>query len=209
VRRVASSGQTLAAIDLGGPAAAWERLGFRLSGGAIGLGSTLLRPGGAGGGIRGWTIAGLASENLDGLPTTVLDAAPPAPDPVSHPNGALRIDHVVARTPRFDATVATLERAGLELRRVRQVAREIRQGFMWVGDTILELVEDGGAEAPAFWGLVVVVDDIDALAARLGDLVGKPRAAVQPGRRIATVAKDAGAGLPLAFMTPHVRSAAA
>ena len=43
--------------------------------------------------------------------------------------------------------------------------------------------------------------DLDALATRLGDDLGAPRDAVQPGRRIATVRESAGLGLPLAFMT--------
>ncbi len=35
-----------------------------------------------------------------------------------------------------------------------------------------------------------------------GDLLGEPRAAVQPGRQIATLRKEAGLGPAIAFMTP-------
>jgi hypothetical protein len=198
----------LTELRLGSDVAAWTRLGFRAEDGAIALGATRLRPVGGGGGILGWTVAGLASYDLDGLVTENAGAVP-APGRADHPNGATRIDHVVVRTPRFDTTVAALERAGLELRRVREPAPGVRQGFIWVGDTILELVEDPRADAPAFWGLVVVVEDIERAAAELGDLLGRVKPAVQSGRSIATVREDAGIGMPLALMTPHVKQAAA
>jgi hypothetical protein len=192
--------------------AAWERVGFDVRDGAIALGSTLVRPEGEGGGLLSWTLSGIAGDDLDGLPTTVVDAPPEPPARAEHPNGAVSIDHVVARTPALERTVAALERAGLELRRTRDAGGGVRQGFLWVGDTILEVVEAPGIEpdAPAaFWGLVVVVADLDRAAAVAGDALGDARDAVQPGRRIATVRKDAGLGVPVAFMTPHIRSAAA
>ena len=56
--------------------------------------------------------------------------------------------------------------------------------------------------APAtFWGLVFVVADLDAAGAVLGDRLGPARDAVQPGRRIATVRREAGLGLPVALIT--------
>ena len=62
------------------------------------------------------------------------------------------------------------------------------------------------AEVPAgparFWGLVVTVADLDALAERLGPVLGSARPAVQPGRRIATARRAAGLGTRVAFMTP-------
>jgi catechol 2,3-dioxygenase-like lactoylglutathione lyase family enzyme len=191
--------------------AAWERVGFAVRDGAIALGSTLVRPEGEGDELLRWTVAGLAYTDLDGLPTTFVDAVPRAAAVPEHLNGATAIDHVVARTPSLDRTVAALEAAGLELRRVRDAGGGVRQGFLWVGDTILEVVEGPGAdpEAPAaLWGLVVVVADIDRAAAVAGDALGEPREAVQPGRRIATVRRDAGLGVPVALMTPHVRRAA-
>jgi hypothetical protein len=192
--------------------AAWERVGFQVRDGAITLGSTLVRPEGEGDVPLSWTVAGLADTDLDGLPTTVVGGPPGAPAAPEHPNGAVSIDHVVAHTPSLDRTVAALETAGLELRRVRDAGGGVRQGFLWVGDTILEVVEAPGADpdAPAaFWGLVIVVADIDRAVAVAGDAVGEPRDAVQPGRRIATVREHAGLGVPVALMTPHVRRAAA
>jgi hypothetical protein len=206
---VSDSTSRLVEIVVGSAPAAWERLGFALHDGAIPLGSTLIRPTGGGGAIERWTLAGVENVPFDGLPTRVVDdgAAPPS---VEHPNGAIRIDHVVVRTPSLDRTVAALGDAGLELRRTRAAGGGVRQGFVWVGDTILELIEAPGedASAPAaFWGLVVVVDDIGRAAAIAGDALGHVRDAVQPGRRIATVRESAGVGLPLALMTPHVKVA--
>jgi len=206
----APSTSRLVEIVVGSPPAAWERLGFALRDGDVVLGATRIRPTGAGGGIERWTLAGVGDVALDGLATGMVDDANGSdPEPVEHPNGAVRIDHVVARTPSLDRTVAALDDAGLELRRTREAGGGVRQGFVWVGDTILELVEAPGTDpaAPAaFWGLVVVVEDIERAAALAGDALGDVRDAVQAGRRIATVRESAGVGLPLALMTPHVKA---
>jgi hypothetical protein len=206
-----SSTSRLVELELGSAPSAWEAMGFVMEDGAVAVGSTLVRPTGGGGGIDAWTLAGVDDVPLDGLPTRVLPEAPPPRATPNHPNGALRLDHLVVRTPSLDRTVAALDDAGLELRRTRDAGGGVRQGFVWVGDTILELVEAPGADAAApatFWGLVVVVADIDRAATVAGDALGEVREAVQPGRRIATVRESAGLGVPLAFMTPHVRPAA-
>jgi hypothetical protein len=65
---------------------------------------------------------------------------------------------------------------------------------------ILELVESDLSPA-AFWGLVVVVDDLDRLAAELGDRLGEIHDAVQPGRRIASLAEHSGVTPAFAFMS--------
>ena len=115
------------------------------------------------------------------------------------------IDHVVVTTPDFDRTAAALSEAGMALRRVRD-AGTFRQGFRRLGPAILELVEVPAAPSgPArFWGLVVIVEDLAALAARLGPRLGEVRPAVQPGRHIATLAQSAGLGPNVAFMDPEV-----
>jgi len=51
--------------------------------------------------------------------------------------------------------------------------------------------------------ITLVVTDLEAAAAAMGELLGDIRDAVQPGRRIATVRRDAGLGVPVAFMTPR------
>jgi sensor domain CHASE-containing protein len=153
-----------------------------------------------------WTIAGIdPTAEIDGLPTHVVAAAPPAGG--SHDNGAVGLDHVVVTTTDLDRTAAALELAGMPLRRTVTGPKGNRMGFRRLGPAILELVEAAGGPpgAARFWGLVVVVADLDALASRLGDLLGAIRDAVQPGRRIATLRETAGLGQAVAFMSPEPR----
>ena len=91
-----------------------------------------------------------------------------------------------------------------------------RQAFFRVGREILELVQEpedvveraGGRDRPArFWGLAVLVDDLDHAVAAMAPHVGSVRAAVQPGRRIATVRRSAGLAVPLALMSRDERDA--
>lgn len=205
--RAAAAGQAwLDELVLRGPARPWERLGLALDADRTArVGSVRLRfAGGEGGGIAEWALRGLPpGADLDGLPTRAADApAGKAADPPSHPLGAIRVDHVVVMTPDLARTFAALEAAGLELRRVRE-AGGVRQGFYRLGETILEVVGDVPGDARArFWGLVLVVDDLDTAAARLGDRLGRVKDAVQPGRRIATVREQAELGLPVALITP-------
>jgi hypothetical protein len=130
-----------------------------------------------------------------------------------HPNGIAAIDHVVAMTPELPHTVAALEAAGLDLRRIREEptpAGAPRQAFFRLGATILEVVQEppeaierAGGDHPAFlWGLALLAPDLEATVAALGEHVGEIRPAVQPGRRIATVRRSAGLGLPVALMSP-------
>src|SRR6185503_11027979 len=85
-----------------------------------------------------------------------------------------------------------------------------RQAFFRMGEVILEVVqapEDSKLAAdrdgPArLWGIAFRVEDLDAPAAALAESLSEPRDAVQPGRRIASVASAAGLGPAIAFMTP-------
>ncbi len=197
----------LAELEMSGAAAPWERLGFAVAGDGLQVGAVRLRfTGGEPGEIAGWALVGARSADLDGLRTRLVAETEATAEPPDHPNGALRLDHVVVFTPDLDRTFAALEAAGLELRRVRDAGtpeHPLRQGFYRLGEAILEVVGDVEPDGPArFWGLVVVVSDVDALAERLGDDLGAPRDAVQPGRRIATLRESAGLGVPVAFMSP-------
>jgi hypothetical protein len=172
-------------ISLPDPAAEWERLGFA----AAQVGGVRLRFDAPRLEVE---AEGLVSECPDGLALVHADGAAAGPPP-AHPNGAVVIDHVVALTDDLRRTVDALVAAGLDLRREAPP-----MAFLRLGECILEVVERPGAPV-GFWGLVVVVPDVSAL----GELVGEPKDAVQPGRRIATVRRDAGLTTALAFMTPR------
>jgi len=177
----------------------WSAAGFNVEDGICRVSRVRLRLAGKGPrrGIVDWTLG-------DGA---AAEAAGP------HPNGALRVDHVVMLSPDLDRTVAELESQGFDLRRVREGATpggSTRQAFFRAGEPILEVVQapEGtsvardGAGPARLWGLAFAVEDMDRTVRELGELVGSPRAAVQPGRQIATLRPEAGLGPAIAFMTP-------
>lgn len=192
----------------------WLGLGFVLEGDTCVVGDVRIRLAGADGGrgLSSWSVRGIDSTELDGLATTRSDREPPTPSQ-AHPNGIAALDHVVAITPALDRTVAALEAAGLDLRRIREEptpAGAPRQAFFRLGETLLEVVQEppeaverAGSTRPAFfWGLAFLAPDLDATVAGLGDRAGDIRPAVQPGRRISTLGRSAGLSLPVALMTP-------
>jgi hypothetical protein len=207
------AGPALTALAVGDRAAAWEALGFAVSaGGDCRLGAVTLHLGARGEGIVGWRLDGRGDGDglLDGLPELSPGVQARAERPAGpHPNGALGLDHVVIATPDLARTVAALERAGLDLRRRRETRLgevPLRQAFFVAGDCLLEVAgppEPTGDGPARFWGLTVVVSDLDALARELGPRLGEPRPAVQPGRRIATLRAAAGLSTATAFMTPR------
>jgi hypothetical protein len=194
---------TIDELVVADPPEAWEALGFAVNGGECRIGTVRVRPAGpdAGRGVVGWSLRGVRGLDLDGLRTE--QSSEPLAAPGTHPNGARALDHVVVLTPDLDRTTEALEAAGIRRRRVRE-AGPLLQGFFRLGEVILEVVS--GPDVPAgparFWGLVVVVDDLDARARELDGLLGSVRDAVQPGRRIATVRREAGLGAAMAFMSP-------
>jgi hypothetical protein len=199
----------LVALDLLADAARWEMAGFRVGGDRLRVGTTdLVFSPGTGSGLAGWTVAGAIPEGagaLCGIPTTVAggdaEAAP------AHPNTVVAIDHIVLTTPDTARTFETLEAAGFELRGVRDAGTELRQGFFLFADLVLEVVgppepAPGTADDPAsLWGITLVAADLEAAVRATG--AEEPREAVQPGRRIAVIPKDAGLGTRVALMSPR------
>jgi len=194
----------------------WTALGFAVDGDVVRVGDVALRLAGraAGRGLVAWTLRGVAGDRLDGLPTRAVEADAAGPGAPPHPNGVVALDHVVAMTPVLDRTVAALQAAGLDLRRIREEptpAGAPRQAFFRLAAVILEVVQvpdealdrSGGPDGPAFfWGLAFKVADLDATVAHIGEeRCSPPRPAVQPGRRIATLRRAAGLALPVALMT--------
>jgi catechol 2,3-dioxygenase-like lactoylglutathione lyase family enzyme len=186
-------------LEIAAEPAAWSAAGFDVADGVCRVSRVALRLAGTGPrrGILDWTLGDGAAR----------EAAGP------HPNGVVLVDHVVMLTPDLDRTVAELESRGFDLRRRREGATpggSTRQAFFRAGEPILEVVQapEGTSVArdpagPArLWGLAFVVGDMDHTARELGELLGSPRDAVQPGRLIATLRPEAGLGPAIAFMTP-------
>jgi len=203
---------TVDEVVVADPPELWAELGFRVDGDACDIGGVRVRLAGSDAGKRvvSWALRGLTTAELDGLATTI--SAAPLRDPAPpHPNGVRAVDHVVAFCPDLDRTVGRLQAAGLDLRRVRDEpipAGAPRQAFFRLGEVILECIQmpdspelDRSRNAQ-LWGLAVQTADMDATAAVLGDHLGEPHPAVQPGRTIATLRREAGSSVPLAFMTP-------
>jgi hypothetical protein len=178
---------------------AWSAAGFTVAGAVCDVSRVRIRLSGKGErrGIVDWR----------------LGTGEPPEQAGPHPNGTIAIDHVVMLSPDIDRTVGELQEQGIELRREREgptPGGSMRQAFFRAGEPILEVVQapDGTSVAgdpsgPArLWGLAFVVEDMDRPAEVLGDLLGTPRDAVQPGRTIATVRNEAGLGPAVAFMTP-------
>jgi hypothetical protein len=192
-------------IVIGDSPEGWAAVGFHVDGNALHAGSVRLRfEPAAGPGILGWTLRGMDTADLDGLPTSAGTEQTDR-EPHEHPNGTRSIDHVVVLTPDLERTCGALERAGLRLRRIREAGtaeRPVRQAFFRLGEVTLEVVWNPDAGGTTFWGLVFVVEDIDRAASLLGDRLGEVHDAVQPGRRIATIRRSAGLAVPVALITP-------
>ncbi len=201
----------LAELVIADPPQRWAGLGFDVDEqGNIDIGGIRLRligedaQRGRGDGITAWSLVRVnAMGAIDGLPTPVPRVLRPPPFK-THPNGATGIDHLVIRSSSLDRTAAALARAGVELTRFQDSERG-RMGFRRLGPAILEVVQrdDLEGDGARFWGLAVVVISLDELAQRLGDRLGPIEAALQPGRRIATLRGEAGISVPLAFMSPE------
>jgi catechol 2,3-dioxygenase-like lactoylglutathione lyase family enzyme len=188
---------TLEQLEIADEPDDWSAVGFDVEGDICQVSSVVVRLVGKGPrrGILGWTLG-------NGAP----DAVARAP----HPNGVVRIDHVVLMSPDLDRTVEDLRADGFELRRIREgetPGGSTRQAFFRVGEPILEVVQAPEGTSVArdptrLWGLALLVEDLEQTTSTLGNLVGTPRDAVQPGRRIATLRPQAGLGPAIAFMTP-------
>ena len=179
-------------LTVAGDADTWRSIGLTVTDdGLIPLIGTSIRvvPGADGGsGVIGWTLSGEGLDgdpefDVDGLRTGVVDAADPtfAADQL----GVSSLDHVVVTTPDLERTsTAIAEATGCDLKRIRDLGA-MRQGFHRIGrgGLIVELVErpDVPPGPASFWGLVLIVDDIDAACALIGDdRVSPPKNAVSP-----------------------------
>jgi len=170
---VPSSRPELEELRVPSPPGAWARLGFTVREDVVALGGVRVKLGSE----WGWTLG---------------EARAAA---VEHPNGATGIDHVVLLTDDFETTVERLKAEGLDFRRTRDAGEGRRQAFFVLGPCLLEVAGpvEGGER---LWGLTLVAPDLAPFGGRVKD-------AVQPGRRITTIPREAGLEVPLAVMTPR------
>jgi hypothetical protein len=217
----------LTEVVVGDEPAVWTSVGFAVGDdGTCRVGTVRLRLVGAdderGRGLLAWTLArpdadAFGGGALDGLATTLAaDAGTEAggaagvPGPGGHPNGVTHIDHLVVLTPDLDRTTAAIGALGIEARRTREAGPGRLQRFFRLGEVILELIgpaEPRGDGPARFYGLAFTVADIDATADLLAGRISTPKAAVQPGRRIATLRAGDAVSVPVAFMSPDGRGA--
>ena len=102
----------------------------------------------------------------------------------------------------------------MEVRRVRDSRQPpsspLRQAFLWAGDVLVEVAGPAGrrdGDGPArLWGRRVRHGKPrDARRSAPARRSARCATRVQPGRRIATLRREAGSSVPIAFMTPHQR----
>lgn len=114
------------------------------------------------------------------------------------PNRITGVDHIVIMTPEERSTVESIAMLGWEIRRERLstiAGVDAVQRFVWAGAVLLEIVtpvarnqeSDEEPVAAQVWGVSFASSDLDETVSFLGPRSGPPRAAVQPGRRIATL----------------------
>ncbi len=207
---------TVAEFVIGGRTEPWQAIGLNFaSPDRAFVGNTWLRfnaqlaPG-----LHSWVLFTEASEStattIDGLATNFVDQVQPAPEREVVSSDAPRldivgVDHVVVNTPNLQRTSDAIALAtGAPLKRVRDAGGGLQQGFHRLGGVVIEIVSS--PQVPpgdaTFWGLVLTVDNIDAMYDFVGpDVMSAPKPAVQPGRRIATFRSGAQLGLPVALMT--------
>jgi hypothetical protein len=215
------SGPALVALDVGGSAEPWTSIGLTAADGVSQVGDVTFRyehlvtAGAARGGLGGadprlGAVRDRGTRGPRRLPTVWLPEPVTPNQPVEHPLGVTALDHVVVASPDPRRTFACFESAGLQLRLEREAGsaqRPLVQGFFRDGQARIEVVgpAEPSDDGPAtFWGLTLVVEDLDAAVAELGpERCGPARDAVQPGRRIAALTRAAGLPLRVALMTPE------
>lgn len=195
------SGPVLVSVCVADEPHCWIDAGFSVDGASSQVGQVRIDLGGAGMGITSWSLRDVDAGPLDGLDTRRDESA--LGSGATHPNGTVSLDHLVITSHDPLRTRSALEARGFAVRRTVDMG-DRRYTFFRVGEAILELVgpaaPDGDGPARLF-GLAFTVDDLDATAAHLGPLLGRVKDAVQPGRRIATLRREAGLSVPVAFMS--------
>lgn len=213
----ASATVAVAGFEVADPPESWTQAGFTVDADATtrvgGVGVRLVgRERGTG--IVGWSLRGVPGDvhDVDGVPTRASDATPATP--ATHPNGVVRVDHVVLSSPDLARTVDALACLGKRPRRERDAelgGQPIRQIFFRLGEVIVEVVgapHTAGDGPSTLWGMTYVVDDVEATAESFGDRTSPVKDAVQPGRRITTLRhREFGMSVRTALISPPILGA--
>jgi hypothetical protein len=197
-------GPVLVSVAVADAPERWEAVGFTVDGGSCQVGEVRIDIGAPGSGLVALGFDGVDMGLVDGLETRQDDQ--PTGTGAGHVNGTVSLDHLVVTSHDPMRTRAALEERGFEVRRTVEMGDQ-RYTFFRVGEAILELVGPASADGdqPArLFGLAFTVADLDATAGHLGPLLGAVRDAIQPGRRIATLRREAGLSVPVAFMSPRL-----
>lgn len=192
----------LRGIAVGDATDAWQRAGFTVADAVVATGGVTigLRGDADGRGVLGWALdPGVA--DVDGIAGVEVTPRPDTP----HPNGVAAVDHVVVATPDLERTTQALGEHGLAPRRTIEAARGdvgTVYRFFLLPPTLLEVIapSDAAAGPARLVGIAFVAADLTAL----GDGWSRPRPAVQPGRRIATLdGRRFGVSVPVAALSPR------
>lgn len=197
------TGPVLTSVSVADAPELWEAVGFNVDGGTCQVGEVRIDLGATGSGIVAWGLHGVEAGPIDGLDTRRDSGA--IGTGASHANGTVALDHLVVTSHDPLRTRFALEERGFDTRRTRQMGPRLYT-FFRVGESILELVgpaEPDGEQSARFFGLAFTVADLDATALHVGAVLGAVKDAVQPGRRIATLRREAGLSAPVAFMSPR------
>ncbi len=121
------------------------------------------------------------------------------------PNGVTEIDHVVMLAPNLERedrrAGGTRASSCAGIREGETGMGTYRQAFFRLGRPILEVVEADDRRSVS-GGSRSRPTTSTRRRELLGDKLGRVKDAVQPGRRIATMRKEAGLGLPVALISP-------
>lgn len=112
--------------------------------------------------------------------------------------GLVSIDHLMVRTKDAESTLQSL--AGSLGDDVSIDANG--EQSVWIGAVRIDMVPAPDLSVPAeLWGIAFRVDDIDAVAARLGsEMLGATKPARQAGQRVAVFRSGANLGVPTALI---------
>lgn len=109
------------------------------------------------------------------------------------------VDHIVLTTPSLDHTVARLVEAGADFR--KQIEVKCRPTAFLTAGVLVEVIETSPVDVHFYGVALETSDPLEEVAAKwkaAGWDVGEPHDAIQPGRRIFSVASK-----HLAVMSPR------